>query len=872
MAALSFISCVRDFSGEKINPLEAGDSLSLVTLSLSTPGLPEARGMDGTPAENLVNEIDVLLFVDDKFYYRAVGKVIDEGLPGRATQEFQVKLPFGAYSIAVIANASDEVENAAPAVASINNGNIEREALLNGIVAGEIDKTGGFPMYGEKDNVTISETNTTISSPVALTRAVARVDVSVTAADFTLSSVRLYNRSEKGRVAPGSSSPNIPEPASKLTGPLLYNPDNGLTATGVEEAIYTFESPVEANWEDNTCLVISGSYNGGSESFYRVDFLGGNGTYIPLLRNHRYLVSITSITGNGWTDEEKALANKPSNLVVGIKDENDGEMNHVTFNDHNYLSVDKIRLDFYKLGAKKSLLVTTDYTDGWTVDASDFPEWLTIEGASDGPRDQPATLALAVTENPAGTRAHAFYITAGNLRVEITVVQIDEIEVELSITDLDGIPVTGLLFGVGNVNDPPAARQFRVTWLPASVTLDVSKTTVPGKDPFAHVPGTDEFSASSHAGIDGVETFTVQPPYNNSGRDRATRLDFRVTSGGQHASRSLYLIQEAADYAFSKNNDDTYTLSLFASFPREPDLAGLNTGNIPELAGAISPGAVKTLVVEGSAPGLSDDQVRGIKNKTTLLSGLVNVSLPGLARIPDNAFYTCPWLRSLEAPVATDIGENAFFQCSYLTSITIPTLATIGNYAFTYCRVLNFDNLVITGSIGESAFARCDALTSVDASELTGTIGTGAFLFCENLTTIDISAATGIGEGAFSDCAKLESVNIPNVVTIGPKAFLNCLGLTSFYSPGITSIEEKTFQGCTGLTSVDFPGVTRIGNYAFRNCGLNEVKFGAKIITFGDHVFDGVDTGNASLFLHQEEARNDNAWRGLNWGSISNYE
>ena len=90
--------------------------------------------------------------------------------------------------------------------------------------------TGGFPMWGEIASVEITSSGTMPSSlGVDLTRAVARVDVSVRTTGinppgFTLASVHLYNRNTSGLVAPGSASPPPRRPLQGGRASLLQRP------------------------------------------------------------------------------------------------------------------------------------------------------------------------------------------------------------------------------------------------------------------------------------------------------------------------------------------------------------------------------------------------------------------------------------------------------------------------------------------------------------------------------------------------------------------------------------------------------------------------------------------------------------------------
>ena len=90
--------------------------------------------------------------------------------------------------------------------------------------------------------------------------------------------------------------------------------------------------------------------------------------------------------------------------------------------------------------------------------------------------------------------------------------------------------------------------------------------------------------------------------------------------------------------------------------------------------------------------------------------GVRDVSLTGIDRIGDDAFYECRTLGSVTIPSSvTSIGNCAFSDCRGLKSVTIPDSVTrIGSYAFEGCSGLT--NVTIPGSVTDiwwSAFAWC---------------------------------------------------------------------------------------------------------------------------------------------------------------------
>jgi hypothetical protein len=575
LVTLAFASCVRDLDGDNKRSI-SGDEEALVTLSLSVPGTPASRTITATTGENTVNQVDVLLFTadDDKFYYRAIGTSPATVGPDNV-KTFTAKLPLtpasNSYRVVVLANARAAIN------ASTYSGILTPATIATGTppsrlqVLGSIvmtttagaPVTGDLPMWGYEDDVVIDDAITVGGNPVTalaidLTRAVARVDVSLSTlaqSNFELTSVHLYNRQDKGSVAPAAVdgagynttqwlggvaiAPNVPAGSNKESTPVLYNastnPPPVFTTTAVSAAIYTFEAlaGTDTDWANNPCLVIGGEYTKDGTTittYYRVDFHveTPSPAYLKLLRNHGYDVVVQEVKEHGWPSAQMAYENKPSNIVVTITPWNDGALNDIVFNGQSYLAVDKSRVTLYKEGYEKTILVTTNYrladaVDSWTIelDAIAYP-WLAVSPTSynGAAGEAPRTLTIGVkvgeelgTSDPDRT-AH-FFIVAGNLRKRIDVVQENTEESDLIILDEDGNPVSELVFGQGDGANPPAAKTFLVKWLPSSIA-SVDITATPGSTPFVYNTSTD-FSTSPVAGTVTppdpyqVATFTVQP-------------------------------------------------------------------------------------------------------------------------------------------------------------------------------------------------------------------------------------------------------------------------------------------------------------------------------------------------------------------------
>ncbi|MDR1414176.1 MAG: FimB/Mfa2 family fimbrial subunit [Odoribacteraceae bacterium] len=460
-------SCVKDV---REGAADTGDGEHLVTLSFTVPGPPSSRAMN----ESAVETVDVLLFDQgtDKIVYRAIGTTPVSG-------QFSVKLPANTYNMVVLANARAMIPAAYPAAttgASLVKDT--RETVLAAItksiapVSHQWPTTfDRLPMWGYSNNFTVGTSAPTIS----LTRMIAKIDVIVGAAvnNFWIESARLYNYTTAGTIAPAvkTTAPNhegydptqwnnVPDGlkarAPHLAGAkaaddyLAYNADPSNTKKVIEykNNIYAFEAVAgvahpATGWKQNTCLVIGGYYQDmTTPTYYRVEFENTASGFLPLLRNHRYDVTIIGVSGHGYPTPEDAYANKPANITVTIVPWDGGGLDDITFDGQHNLAVDKSELVFYATGSAKSLEVTTDFPGGWTVTKAAFPSWLTITAPvpvsdiASGAAGVQTRLTLTATPTTS-PRFHEFYIIAGNLEKKITVRQLAEEEFSLEVSPSD---------------------------------------------------------------------------------------------------------------------------------------------------------------------------------------------------------------------------------------------------------------------------------------------------------------------------------------------------------------------------------------------------------------------------------------------------
>lgn len=424
----------------------------------SNPALPKFRSMGNK--EYLVENLKVLVFElnssnNEVLLYK--GDVSEmEQTADRVS--FTLSLHSGSdYNIVLLANID-------AAMGSVIDGFSKGDYKTDILSALEIDKAGkweadgstpggytAIPMYGETGRISISLSSSVVD--MKLMRMLSRIDVGVQASNFTLNNVYLCNYNTRGYMSPKwdssglvemgvATSPNLPSDPAKQTGisPALHFP---VSANSITEEIYTFESAaasetVESDRKDATCLVVEGTYNG-AVYFYRIDFTYSSGTdkskYMPLLRNHKYIVSITSADGIGYQTLQEALDSYTvkSNLRTNIISYDEGEMKDLNFNGQYMLSFSD---DSYLLnGADNTLSFAflTDYIAGAEiVSITDDEEgtsncsWISVPGGT------PLTSAKGETRHVtlnvdtySGDMPRTAYISivAGRLKANIEIIQ-----------------------------------------------------------------------------------------------------------------------------------------------------------------------------------------------------------------------------------------------------------------------------------------------------------------------------------------------------------------------------------------------------------------------------------------------------------------
>ena len=367
-------------------------------------------------------------------------------------------------------------------------------------------KDGELPMWGASDPVRVDHSAGAVPKlgTVYLVRAVARVDVGLNLSNIsegastfdekaggiegiTLTKVFFYNTNTTGRVSPfengiywdeanrKAKQPSIPDPAPAVTGKIdktssIVDEKILLREVYVPEAVNVPTAATQgANGEtlpeNNTENYLKRPYiivgltgadksRPDKETFFRIDYLKRTGAeadatyeYLPLLRNHRYLVNIKAVGGPGFDTEEDARKGPAANIMYNVVVWNESTMSDVLYDGQYMLGVSADHFTFYREGGSLTAKVQTSWPEGFTVEG--LPAWISYSiKPSDPDKTAPTdekTATFTVTEHVDASRRwpekpedaqntlKAAYVKAGRMKWFLGFEQSKDINVTLQI-------------------------------------------------------------------------------------------------------------------------------------------------------------------------------------------------------------------------------------------------------------------------------------------------------------------------------------------------------------------------------------------------------------------------------------------------------
>ena len=493
-------------------------------------------------------------------------------------------------------------------------------------------KDGELPMWGASDPVRVDHSAGAVPKlgTVYLVRAVARVDVGLNLSNIsegastfdekaggiegiTLTKVFFYNTNTTGRVSPfengiywdeanrKAKQPSIPDPAPAVTGkidrtPSIVDEKILLREVYVPEAVNVPTAATQgANGEtlpeNNTENYLKRPYivvgltgadksRPDKETFFRIDYLKRTGAeadatyeYLPLLRNHRYLVNIKAVGGPGFDTEEDARKGPAANIMYNVVVWNESTMSDVLYDGQYMLGGSADHFTFYREGGSLTAKVQTSWPEGFTIEG--LPAWISYSiKPSDPDKTAPAdekTASFTVTEHVDASRRwpekpedaqnalKAAYVKAGRMKWFLGFEQSKDINVTLQIfadeacsRPLEFIEVNqyGESYGQAGKVVTKDGRTLTAEEAGARVTFYV-KTEPHDLEPVFHAEAANPFKiekAGQLAG--GIWKYTVTAPDITGNTEYFdnfnTTYTFTVThvETGRSASGKLSLLQK----------------------------------------------------------------------------------------------------------------------------------------------------------------------------------------------------------------------------------------------------------------------------------------------------------------------------------------
>lgn len=554
-AAAVFGSCTTELESNEFSPGGGnGKGEQEVLLKLHVPGTTKPGEKGGTRAVNKnkeegINDLYVLAFkaeadeATDAYEYWVSAKKGGDN----ATWTAALKVRDYNQRFIVIANALGANPNLANVIQGLKPGTLKSDIKQQlTVTLKDTEKKSGFNAKADNDHSAFTMCGQTLPTTIAaggninlqvsLYRIMARIQLYFGdkngggVANFTPSTVRLYNFNDKAQVIPTElggvvTKTTIPADATLQKGEAKYTvADNKL-----EYSIYMFETAQPANavadgHANRPCLVVGGKYNGGTaDKYYRVDLgtpKAGTGNteldYLDILRNHSYEITVTKVSGEGHDTEQEALESKSANMTATVIPWNETEIGNIDFDGEKFLGIGTMEYRVGKMGSDNLIQKVAASTGlEWraallNADGQGTPDWIrfVVDGAEQTEAtgtgaDTPADLKFKVTEkNAQGDRVAIMRFTAGHLQVDARVIQDDNNPVFIDIPD-DVIEFDGAT---------DAARSFDITFGPENTTL--TWEVVDGNNPITFTVKSIDGIADGNTGVQSGTTARKQVAAN----------------------------------------------------------------------------------------------------------------------------------------------------------------------------------------------------------------------------------------------------------------------------------------------------------------------------------------------------------------------
>lgn len=492
-------SCTADAEhGPYIPPPGEAENMMTFRINIPRSTLPQTRAIaDGGLTEDIIDEITLLLFDTEGIYSASVKATSITTDPGDSNSKtFTALIPDGEFNVLVLANADrmlDALRAANPDLGGKTIAFFEQnlsDRLIEDNGAGGYAPwnaepgSGDFKPFPMSGRFAIPTDRSETAGAIFLTRMLAKINISLAIdypldadrnAIYHLDAVMIPNFNTTGNLIPRElpqgaalsvfdpAQLNIPSETGFYSGvenALSFSGDR-ITEIAVGESgsgtfnyacideIFLPEMAGSADPQSGACVLIEIFVpSTGGQRWFRIDLAmanhnSGNVEPVNIRRNFRYAIAITNIVGDGYATPREAFAAPSDGVEVEILAVDGSDMNDITFDNHNQLTVNKSDFLFYDDGAGQELKIFTDYFGGWEVSLIDG-EWISIS-ESEGQAGQTFAATIACdTYTGSSVRTGSVMLTAGLLRKTIGIIQLPPTD-----NIVDNVAPTGFMSYVG---------------------------------------------------------------------------------------------------------------------------------------------------------------------------------------------------------------------------------------------------------------------------------------------------------------------------------------------------------------------------------------------------------------------------------------
>ena len=441
-----------------------------INLSLPAPTVPSTRIAAGKTNGETVEDLYVLAFgapdefIDGKakepFLYGTTATQVD-ATTGQWTAT--LKTSATAQSFVMIANVgqhADLKKQLEQIISDETSLGKEKTELLGqlAISCEKITSDTSLPMTGQSP-ASLIKTDMPAQISVTLHRMMARFNLLFGESNkgiegFELQGIQFMNAHSTGRVVPGELSKGF---TSAITTPTLPDSDgDGLYDTPQDidyekdQLFYLFEAgqpedyPTEVSNGKSPdlyrpAIIVKGTWKGVKDRYWRISLKRG-GTFLNILRNFNYTITVSQILKQGAASAEEAMLTPEEVTFVKLEMEASDEITHIAYDGEKFLGVEKGEITVGKQEVEGTIDVVAYKGLNWTATlynegGEGNPDWIyfdkdgtksVVEGTGAGKATHHQQPFYVKAFDGTGERKALMRFTAGKLMVDVTVTQTDK--------------------------------------------------------------------------------------------------------------------------------------------------------------------------------------------------------------------------------------------------------------------------------------------------------------------------------------------------------------------------------------------------------------------------------------------------------------